>query len=413
MNASEHSSDISLEKQVLSYLLYKDFYDRVKNIVTRDMFEGRLVTLFDTITFAHKTYDSLDIHPSQLAALVNDRNPAMPKSAMFEIYEVIDSLPNRMSDAGDLEYDVVKNFWVRDRARQIGEKAIAIFTGESEHFGELKTLIDMVEDGRMSDKTTYSELDKGLSQLLEEEVGDPDFPFDWDVLSDMLPGMDRGNLGILFARPEVGKTTFCAFLAANYIRNKQKVVYWANEEPAEKIKMRIIQSFFAQTREEMKNASAELDETYLRDIDPYLTVMDSVGTSMEELNEYAQLNEPDVMFCDQLDKFRVAGEFNRGDERLKETYVLAREIAKRNKLLVWSVSQASYEAHDRQFIDYSMLDGSRTGKAGEADVIIGIGKTGTSEEENTVRHICVSKNKLNGWHGMINCHIDVHRGVYY
>ena len=413
MNASEHSSDISLEKQVLSYLLYKDFYDRVKNIVTRDMFEGRLVTLFDTITFAHKTYDSLDIHPSQLAALVNDRNPAMPKSAMFEIYEVIDSLPNRMSDAGDLEYDVVKNFWVRDRARQIGEKAIAIFTGESEHFGELKTLIDMVEDGRMSDKTTYSELDKGLSQLLEEEAGDPDFPFDWDVLSDMLPGMDRGNLGILFARPEVGKTTFCAFLAANYIRNKQKVVYWANEEPAEKIKMRIIQSFFAQTREEMKNASAELDETYLRDIDPYLTVMDSVGTSMEELNEYAQLNEPDVMFCDQLDKFRVAGEFNRGDERLKETYVLAREIAKRNKLLVWSVSQASYEAHDRQFIDYSMLDGSRTGKAGEADVIIGIGKTGTSEEENTVRHICVSKNKLNGWHGMINCHIDVHRGVYY
>ena len=412
MNANEHLSDISLEKQVLSYLLDNDFYNRVKNIVTRDMFEGRLVTVFDAVAYAHKTY-ATNLHPNQLAAVVTDRNPAMPKSAMVEIYEVVDSLPHRMSESGDLEYDVVKNFWVRDRARQIGEKAIAIFTGESEHFGELKTLIDMVEDGRMSDKTTYSELDKGLSQLLDEEVGDPDFPFDWDLLSDLLPGMDRGNLGILFARPEVGKTTFCAFLAANYIRNKQKVVYWANEEPAEKIKMRIIQSFFAMTREEMKNASTELDKTYLEDIDPYLTVMDSVGTSMEELNEYAQLNEPDVMFCDQLDKFRVAGEFNRGDERLKETYVLAREIAKRNKLLVWSVSQASYEAHDRQFIDYSMLDGSRTGKAGEADVIIGIGKTGTSEEENTVRHICVSKNKLNGWHGMVTCHIDVHRGVYY
>lgn len=412
MNGSEHSTDISLEKQVLSYLLNNGFYDRVKNIVTRDMFEGRFVTLFDSIAYAHKTYGT-DLHPNQLAAVVNDRNPAMPKSAMYEIHEIIESLPHRMSESGDLEYDVVKNFWVRDRARQIGEKAIAIFTGESEHFGELKTLIDMVEDGRMTDKTTYSELDKGLSQLLEEEVGDPDFPFEWDVLSSMLPGLDRGNLGIIFARPEVGKTTFCSFLAANYIRNKQKVVYWANEEPAEKIKMRIIQSFFAKTREEMKGASEELDQIYLQDINPYLTVMDSVGTSMDELNDYAQLNEPDVMFCDQLDKFRVAGDFNRGDERLKETYVLAREIAKRNKLLVWSVSQASYEAHDRQFIDYSMLDGSRTGKAGEADVIIGIGKTGTSEEENTVRHICISKNKLNGWHGMINCHIDIHRGVYF
>ena len=49
----------------------------------------------------------------------------------------------------------------------------------------------------------------------------------------------------------------------------------------------------------------------------------------------------------------------------------------------------------------------------KADVIIGIGKTGTSEEENTVRHICISKNKINGWHGMETCHIDVHRGVYY
>ena len=412
MNASEHSSDISIEKQVLGYILNKDFYDRVKNIITRDMFEGRYATIFDAITYAHKNY-GVNLTREQLDDVVLDRNPAMPSSAKQDVLEIVTHLSEHLSEGCDLEYDVVKNFWVRDRARQIGEKAIAIFTGESEHFGELKTLIDMVEDGRMSDKTTYSELDKGLSQLLDEEVGDPDFPFDWDLLSDLLPGMDRGNLGILFARPEVGKTTFCAFLAANYIRNKQKVVYWANEEPAEKIKMRIIQSFFAMTREEMKNASVELDKTYLEDIDPYLTVMDSVGTSMEELNEYAQLNEPDVMFCDQLDKFRVAGEFNRGDERLKETYVLAREIAKRNKLLVWSVSQASYEAHDRQFIDYSMLDGSRTGKAGEADVIIGIGKTGTSEEENTVRDICVSKNKLNGWHGMITCHIDVHRGVYY
>jgi hypothetical protein len=60
-----------------------------------------------------------------------------------------------------------------------------------------------------------------------------------------------------------------------------------------------------------------------------------------------------------------------------------------------------------------MLDNSRTGKAGEADIIIGIGKTGSSEVENTVRHICISKNKLNGYHGMINSQIDVRRGVYY
>jgi replicative DNA helicase len=413
MSESTLSTSTSLETQVLGYLLNFKFYDeRVKNIITRDMFEGRHVTLYDAIKYAHQNYKT-DLHPRQLAAVVADRNPAMPASAMHEIYEIIDTLPSQVSDTQDLEYDVVKNFWVRDRARQIGEKAIAIFTGESEHFGELKTLIDMVEDGRMSDKTTYTEVTKGLSELLEDEAGDPDFPFDWDIISSRLPGMDRGNLGIIFARPETGKTTFCAFTASQYIKQKQKVVYWANEERADKIKTRIIQAYFAQTKAEMQSASDELNDRYMEEVDPYLTVMDAVGMSMDELNDYAQLNQPDVMFCDQLDKFRVDGNFSRGDERLKEIYVLAREVAKRNKLLVWAVSQASNDGHDRQFIDYNMMDNSKTGKAGEADVIIGIGKTGTSEEENTVRHICISKNKINGWHGMETCHIDVHRGVYY
>ena len=412
MSENALSTSISLEGQVLGYILNKDFYDRVKNIVTRDMFEGRMVTIFDSISYSHKQY-AVDLHPRQLAAVVADRNPAMPSSAMQEIYQIIDTLPDQISDTTELEYDVVKNFWVRDRARQIGEKAIAIFTGESEHFGELKTLIDMVEDGRMSDKTTYTEVTRGLSDLFSQETAEPDFPFDWDILANRLPGMDRGGLGIIFARPETGKTTFCSFLAAKYIKQKQKVVYWANEEEAAKIKRRILQSYFEMTTDELRSSSAEFDARYVEEIDPYLTVMDAVGMSMDELNDYAQLNEPDVMFCDQLDKFRVEGTFSRGDERLKETYVLAREVAKRNKLLVWAVSQASYDGHDRQFIDYSMMDNSKTGKAGEADVIIGIGKTGTSEEENTVRHICISKNKVNGWHGMETCHIDVHRGVYY
>ena len=140
--------------------------------------------------------------------------------------------------------------------------------------------------------------------------------------------------------------------------------------------------------------------------------MDSVGSSIEELDQYCKLAEPDIVFADQLDKFRVNGDFGRGDERLKEIYVKAREIAKRNDLLFWAVSQANYEAHNRMSIDYSMMD-NRTGKAGEADVIIGIGRTGDVDDDNYMRYLFVSKNKINGYHGMINANIDVQRGFYY
>jgi replicative DNA helicase len=402
----------SIDRQILGFCLNNDFFSRVKNIVDRTMFEKEMRDIFDTLTYAHTKYGN-DLTVNELASLFNDRNPAMPEATRNKVHETIATLDVGNADNADLHLDLVHNFWLRDRARQIGEKAIEIFTGDSEEFGELRRLIETVEDGRISDKTTYTKVEDDLDSLLDNEAGDPDFPFSYDLISEHVGGLDRGNLGILFARPEVGKTTFCCFLAASYIKQGFKVVYWANEEPAPKIKLRIIQSYFGLTRAEMISDRRALSAKYIDEISPLLTIMDSVGTSVEEVDEYAKLNKPDIMFCDQLDKFRIAGEFNRGDERLKETYVVAREIAKRNKALVWAVSQANYEAHDRQWIDYSMLDNSRTGKAGEADIIIGIGKTGSSEIENTVRHICISKNKLNGWHGMINGQIDIDRGIYY
>ena len=406
------SDQNSIDQQVLGFCLSAEFFSSVKNTIDRTMFSRELRDIFDTLTFAHTKYNK-DLTIPELVALFNDRNPAMPESSRKAVLEIINGLETGNPDNTELHLDIVHNFWLRDRARQIGEKAIEIFTGESEEFGELRRLIEVVEDGRISDKTTYTKVDDDLDQLLDDNTGDKDFPFEFNLIQENVPGLDRGNLGILFARPEVGKTTFCSFLTASYVRQKMKVVYWANEEPAKKIKLRIIQSFFGVTDEEMLAQRGHLRQRYKEEIAPYLTIFDSVGTSVEEMDEYAKLNSPDIMFCDQLDKFRIAGEYNRGDERLKETYVVAREIAKRNNLLVWAVSQASFDAHDRQWIDYSMLDNSRTGKAGEADIIIGIGKTGSSDIENVVRYICVSKNKLNGWHGMINAQIDVHRGIYY
>ena len=62
-----------------------------------------------------------------------------------------------------------------------------------------------------------------------------------------------------------------------------------------------------------------------------------------------------------------------------------------------------------------MLDGSKTGKAGEADIILGIGKHGAlhpEDEDATAQQmfVTVSKNKINGWHGvapvMFNAHTN-------
>jgi len=55
-----------------------------------------------------------------------------------------------------------------------------------------------------------------------------------------------------------------------------------------------------------------------------------------------------------------------------------------------------------------MMEGSRTGKAAEADLMILIGKAPSVEgqEESPIRNINVVKNKLTGWHGIINVELD-------
>ena len=64
------------------------------------------------------------------------------------------------------------------------------------------------------------------------------------------------------------------------------------------------------------------------------------------------------------------------------------------------MSQASAEAQGRSRVTFSAMENSKTGKAAEADLILGLGKE--DEEENFMsdctRFITLSKNKLTGDH---------------
>ena len=109
---------------------------------------------------------------------------------------------------------------------------------------------------------------------------------------------------------------------------------------------------------------------------------------------------PNVVVLDQTDKFTISGNYNNGADRLKALYERTRTIAKTGDCLVCNVSQASADAEGAYSVSYAMLENSKTGKSGEADVIFGIGKyKDTPDGRTQLRGICVSKNKINGWHG--------------
>ena len=77
------------------------------------------------------------------------------------------------------------------------------------------------------------------------------------------------------------------------------------------------------------------------------------------------------------------------------------------------MSQLSADAEGKVMLNQAMMEGSRTGKAAEADLMILIAKNpqlavgpGDAAEEDPMRHLNIAKNKLTGWHGTVHCNFD-------
>tara|TARA_Y100000385_G_scaffold281482_1_gene334366 strand:- start:307 stop:1512 length:1206 start_codon:yes stop_codon:yes gene_type:complete len=400
-----------MESQIISLLLSRENFDKAKALVTKDMFDKKYKTIFDAVMHYHTKYEG-DLSKDNLFMVHKNLYPAMPDSTRELVEEAIKDIPEDVEGDPNFVMDTLTEFWRREMARKVGETAIDIWNGDSANFGDLRMMIDQIinQDSATGILSMQRE-ETDVEELFQDFEADPDFPFPITTLSDEVAGTYRGNLGIIFARPESGKSSFCAFLAAEAIRKGHRVGYIMNEETAKRMKSRVLTAYFNVHKETYMQEIENIKRVYKEEIEDNLYIMDSVGSDVTEIDQFTKLNKIDVLFIDQLDKVKVNGEFSRGDERLKELYVNAREIAKRNACMVWAVSQASYDAHNRQFLDFAMLDGSKTGKAGEADIIIGIGKN--PGEDDDTRFLCVSKNKISGWHGHIVCEIDKLTGRYY
>jgi hypothetical protein len=110
------------------------------------------------------------------------------------------------------------------------------------------------------------------------------------------------------------------------------------------------------------------------------------------------------------------GGYSRQDEALKANVIYAREIGKQYNSAVFYMSQLSAEAEGKTVLNQSMMEGSKTGKAAEADLMVLIAANplieGGKNEQDTQRHLNVVKNKLTGWHGRLHCNLDYVYGRY-
>ena len=386
-------------------MLNKKFYTQHKGMLSPTVFSGDISSLYDTIQKAHDKYEE-DIKVDELYSLHTAIfNPALTRAAKEKFSELVEDIREVQEPNQEIAKDIMRILSDRDLAQRIAVESTEIFNGKEANFNEIVTMIEKHKSGIDEDKVPA--VTTNIDEVLDLLNVTTKWKFNIPILKECVGGIGGGNLMIAFARPETGKTAFWVSLCAGpngFAEQGAKVHAFINEEPAIRTQMRAISCYTGMTREEIIQEK-DIAKRIWSEIKDNINMFDTVDWSIEDIDAHCEKHKPDIIVIDQLDKINVTGTFARTDEKLRKIYTNIREIAKRRECAVIAISQASAEADNRNSISFSQMENSKTGKAAEADLIIGIGKNITSDPSDRTRTLCVSKNKINGYHGEPHCMI--------
>lgn len=378
----------------------------------RSMFPAELADLYDTIVDGHEKYNR-DLRIAELRELFRANNPTATRAKRELIAEILDDVSSYAAIGSDVAEDVLTKLWQQEIGRRIADMGLAMMEGNPDKIHEIKDLVERSENGFVPDDEVVP-VTTNVEELLQYMDNADCWEFNIPSLAKAVRGGKGGEFMIAFARPEIGKTAFYVSLAAapnGFCSQGADVHIITNEEPAIRTMLRSVMAYTGYNKEQVymdrKGACQKFTE-----IGPNLIMLDKVDASIEWLDKYCATKKPDILIIDQLDKIDVSGTFARTDEKLRQIYLKFREICKRHDLFGIGISQASADAENKTNVTYAMMENSKTGKAAEADLIIGIGKSDITDNNDSRRYLTISKNKLTGFHGNIVCNLETERSRY-
>ena len=392
-----------MEKELIKLLLNKDFYHKNKSKLTKEFFTNGTGALYETIKNAHEDSEK-DLSINELSTLHLDvYNPALSKAARDNFGVLVDELKELELPNEKIAQNIIRSLFKRRIAEKIAVLANEIYNGSDADFTEIRKQLDVT----FEEVNDYTYITGNIEDLIEQLKDNTKWKFNLEPLRDKVNGVGDGNLVIIFARPEAGKTAFWVNLVSGvdgFASQGAKVCALINEEPAIRTQMRLINAHTGMTLDEIRANKTEASIKWA-EVRQNIKILDTVDWSLDDVDEFVQKENPDILVVDQLDKVNVKGSFARTDEKLRAIYTGAREIAKRNNCCVIAVSQASADGQGKFDLTFDMMEGSKTGKAAEADVIIGVGHRDKLDTDERIRSLAISKNKITGWHGQLVCTI--------
>ena len=399
-----------MELSLIRSLMDKSFYDDHRGAKCPDrLFSKDVRKIKQTLDRAITLYERT-VTPDEIQALFLANNPSMTTAQKQGYSALFNNIKKEQPLGTDIAQEVLSKLFQQVVGEDIANLGFDYVNGTKSSLEPLRNLLELYGDD-FTPNLNIEWDDITIETLLAKNDLEARWTFNIPSLCRKLDGVNAGHLIEIGARPNTGKTSIHASLIASpngFAHQGAKCVILCNEEGYHRVGSRYLTAATGMTVHDVKKNPSEAWKRY-KPVFDNIKIRDASDRDMAWVESVCKAYKPDILVLDMGDKFARSQGFARQDEALKANVVHARQIAKSYDCAVFYMSQLNAEAEGKVILNQSMMEGSRTGKAAEADLMILIAKNPQVEgqdEEDIQRHLNIVKNKLSGWHGTVHCELD-------
>ena len=411
-----------MELSLIRSLMDKSFYADHRGARCPDrLFSKDVRKIKQTIDAAMDKY-ARTVTPDEIEAIFMSENTTLTTAQKTAYSDLFLKIKREQSLGKDVAADVLSKLFQQVVGEDIANLGFDYVNGTISSLQPLRDILDNYTDDFIPNLNVDWD-DLSIESLLSRNDLESRWTFNIPTLARKVEGVNDGHLVIIGARSNTGKTSFHASMIAGpsgFARQGAKCIILCNEESGHRVGARYLSAATGMTLKEVQENPHKAHTLYDA-VKQNIMLYDSTGKDMPWVESVCKSYKPDIVVLDMGDKFANFGGFSRPDEALKANAIYARQIAKEYGCAIFYMSQLNAEAEGRVNLDQSMMEGARTGKAAEADLMILIAKSpqtsnnnGDAEvaEDDGFRHLVLAKNKLTGWHGRIVCEFNYLTGRY-
>lgn len=401
---------------VLKVLLDKESFLKYHKYIEGINFENEPKAVFEVLSLYFREYPDCDsVSVDELRTYFYLKYPVFNTRESFKI--LFNNLESMKIDNKDLFIKTMDNLIEKYYASDIIESLTAVLSGTG--YGILPSIGDKLKEYTAASNQKEEEspfVEETLDQLLNQEVKADGLKWRLNCLNQDLGDLRGGSLGHVYARPDIGKTSwFCSEISnfASQLKDDEIIAWFNNEERGTKVKLRMYCSLLNMTKEEVSADPVKAEELFKEKHGDRIKIYDSAVITISDIEAILKQYKVRVMVIDQGDKVKFRGDKDMAThERLKRVYGIFRELAKEYNCDIITAGQASAAGEGAKWLSLDMMDNSKTGKPGELDYAIGIGYA-NEEGREAMRYLHLAKNKMkNGVHGRYFVRFDALRARY-